>query len=250
MLGALMDTKGACFNPAPIHDGQEVTGKVPVCSQVNEQKNIQDKMNLENIQKGTIVTEHGTKEPENDSILSDLDNAIIRARTAALKAASFNQEKQKQPGARASIDEESHTLFGVQLPAGSDMAAVGVMIARKKAGKLDVKSPLGYLASISGKVAPVESKCTPGVQMNPVGMLVEPTIGISSSVTETRLDDVTVDRITQMWLAMDDEQRTPYREKAQPRYQSQVGKYKVPIELLARSEFNTEQLRNRPGGGR
>jgi len=50
-------------------------------------------------------------------------------------------------------------LFGVNVPVGfTDTAAVGVMIARKKAGKLaDLKSPLAYLVSLVGKVAPMSS---------------------------------------------------------------------------------------------
>ena len=251
MIASMMGTKGACFNPAPAHDGQKVTGISPICSHVDEGKNIQDKKNLESIPKVTepvsVVIEPGTNEPQNDSIVSDLDTALLHAgaRLAALKAASFNQEKQKQPGARTSIDDEFHALFGVQLPVGSDMAAVGVMIARKKAGKLDVKSPLAYLSSISGKVAPVESKCPPSGQMNPVGMSIETTSGISS--VSDRLSHADISRINDLWDAMTGEQRMPYETAALPKFEKQVGKYKVPIHLLAKSVFNNEQVRNMGG---
>ena len=268
ILGALMDTKGACFNPAPAPDGQEVTGKVPVCSQDDEQKNIhaemipesgqkgtieepsfllQDKKYLENIPIGTIGTEQGTKEPQNDSIVADLDTAIIRARTAAFKAASLLKEKQKQkqPGARTSIDDEFHTLFGVKLPVGSDPAAVGVMIARKKAGKLDVKSPLAYLASLAGKVAPI---LTTSGTLNPESqVLVQPTIGISASVN-ARLSHEDISRINDMWENMTGEQRMPYQDKALPKFEQQSGRYKVPLNLLAKSIFNNEQMMNHHKG--
>ncbi len=266
MIGTLMDTKGAGFDPAPLPGGQELPGEVsflsceknmepesgtkgtvamPVCSPDDELKNtqagkvpengqkvtadeplfiLQDKKNTEQGTKGTTTTEQGTNEPENDSIVSVSDPSNTRARLAALKAASFNQEKQKQqPGARTSIDDEFHALFGVQLPAGSDPAAVGVMISRKKAGKLDVKSPLAYLNSLSGKVTPI---------------LATPPPPALPSVTDNRLSHADMARIDSMWNAMDHSQ---YKEKALAK--DQTGKkYPVPVELLARSIFNAEMM--------
>ncbi|MEI6263143.1 MAG: hypothetical protein WCR46_25060, partial [Deltaproteobacteria bacterium] len=114
----------------------------------------------------------------------------------------------------ASIGEVFKALFGVQAPVGSDSAAVGVMIARKKAGKLDnVKSPLAYLSALAGKVTPIlatsrelnaESRMS-SFQVTPpeIRMLVKPTTGISSSVAEPpRLSHADIDRINQMWDAM------------------------------------------------
>ena len=240
MLGALMDTKEAGLFPAPLHGGQEVTGKVShlSCVENNEPINgrnqtgtfflsdtdehLQDKKYLENI---PIVTEPGTNEPQNDSIVSDLDTALLHAgaRLAALKAASLLKEKQQQPCARTSIDDEFHALFGVQLPVGSDMAAVGVMISRKKAGKLDVKSPLAYLNSLSGKVTPI---------------LATPPPPALPSVTDNRLSHADIARIDSIWDAMDHSQ---YKEKAMAK--DQTGKkYPVPVELLARSIFNAEMM--------
>ena len=78
--------------------GQEVTGIMPVCSQVDEGKNIQDKREPENIPKGTIGTEYGTNEPQKDTINDELDDAITRAgaRLAAFKSSFFVKRKAKQ----------------------------------------------------------------------------------------------------------------------------------------------------------
>ncbi|MEI6262984.1 MAG: hypothetical protein WCR46_24205, partial [Deltaproteobacteria bacterium] len=184
---------------------------------------LQDKKNTEQGTKGTTTTEQGTNEPENDSIVSVSDPSNTRARLAALKAASLLKEKQQQPCARTSIDDEFHALFGVQLPVGSDPAAVGVMISRKKAGKLDVKSPLAYLNSLSGKVTPI---------------LATPPPPALPSVTDNRLSHADMARIDSMWNAMDHSQ---YKEKALAK--DQTGKkYPVPVELLARSIFNAEMM--------
>jgi biotin operon repressor len=281
MIGTLMDTLGAVLNPAPLRDGQNETGKVshlscmenselingqnrieaviipatdgqnetlsmPVYSHVDQQENTQDKKETVSIPKGTIGTEPGTKGPVNDSIIADLDNAIIRAHARQAALASLLKEKQKQSSfsdtcTPASIATEFHVLFGIQLPIGSDQAAAGVMIARKKAGKLDVKSPLAYLNSLSGKVQPILP--TPA-QLNPESqMLVKPTTKASLPVTETRLDHEAMARVDAIWDAMDHSQ---YKEKALAK--DQTGKkYPVPIELLARSIFNAEMM-NQQGG--
>ena len=119
----------------------------------------------------------------------------------------------------------------------TDMAAVDTMVRRKQAGKLDnVKSPLAYLASLAGKVQPIVTIPTP-----------PPANKQLPSVTETRLDHETIDRINRMWDSMTGEQKMPYQDKALPKFTQQTGRYLVPLELLARQAFNTEQL-NHQGG--
>ena len=110
------------------------------------------------------------------------------------------------------------------MPIGSDPAAVGVMIARKKAGKLDnVKSPLAYLNSLAGKVQPIVAIPTP------------PAL---PSVTDNRLSHADMARIDSIWDAMD---KSQYKEKAMAKDQTDK-KYPVPVELLARSIFNAEMM--------
>jgi len=188
---------------------------------------LQDKKEPESIPKGTEQGTTGTKQATNgiepDTIVSDLDDAITCAgvRLAALKAASLLKEKQSSLSdtcSPASIGEVFKALFGVQAPVGSDPAAVGVMIARKKAGKLDVKSPLAYLASLAGKV-----------QSPPPAL---------PSVTDNRLSHADMARIDSIWDAMD---KSQYKEKAMAKDQTDK-KYPVPVELLARSIFNAEMM--------
>ena len=221
-------------------NGQDETGTMPVCSQIDEHKNMQDKKEALIIPNRTIVTGTGTNEPQNDSIMADLDNAIIRAhaRQAALKAASLLKEKQSSFSstcAPASIGEVFKSLFGVKLPAGSDPAAVETMVNRKKAGKLDnVKSPLAYLASLAGKVqSPIITTPTPPPANKQLPPVTEP----------PTLDHETIDRINRMWDSMTGEQKMPYQDKALPKFTQQTGRYLVPLELLARQAFNTEQLK-------
>jgi hypothetical protein len=45
-----------------------------------------------------------------------------------------------------------------------------------------------------------------------------------------------------MWDSMTWEQKMPYQDKALPKFTQQTGRYMVPLELLARQAFNTEQL--------
>jgi hypothetical protein len=201
---------------------------------------LQDKTEPVTIPKGTTGTEHGTNGTPKDTINDDLDAALIRARgLLAAKQASFLKEKQKQPGAHASIDETFKALFGVQLPVGSDPAAVGVMIARKKAGKLDnIKSPLGYLASIAGKVqSPI---VTSSVQLPPVQVTTIP------PVTDTSLDDYEQRiRIKAAWFGLNAEQRMPFHELREKKNMSGMPSGKVPVELLAFQQFTQECLAGR-----
>ncbi len=233
MIGALLarPVTGAILEghnvSAPAHEGIEaghkVTQAMTIPASAEELKNMQDKKEPESIPKGTEQGTTGTKQATNgiepDTIVSDLDDAITCAgvRLAALKAASLLKEKQSSLSdtcSPASIGEVFKALFGVQAPVGSDSAAVGVMIARKKAGKLDnVKSPLAYLSALAGKVTPIlatsrelnaESRMS-SFQVTPpeIRMLVKPTTGISSSVAEPpRLSHADIDRINQMWDAM------------------------------------------------
>ena len=195
---------------------------------------LQDKKEPESIPKGTEQGTTGTKQATNgiepDTIVSDLDDAITCAgvRLAALKAASLLKEKQSSLSdtcSPASISEVFKSLFGVQAPVGSDPAAVGVMIARKKAGKLEVKSPLAYLASLAGKV------------QSPILAAVSPPPALPS-VTDNRLSHADMARIDSIWDAMD---KSQYKEKAMAKDQTDK-KYPVPVELLARSIFNAEMM--------
>lgn len=260
----------------PATDGQNETLSMPVYSHVDQQKNIkdtlchesgqkriieepafllQDKNKTVNIPKRTIGTEQGTKGPANDSIMADLDAAIIRARARQAALASFDKEKQQQqqqhPGAPASIGEVFKSLFGVDVPPGfTDMTAVETMVRRKQGGKLDnVKSPLAYLASLAGKVAPlVESKCAPGAQMNPESqMLVKPTSGISfPSVPVPSFDEYEQRRkIKTAWFGLTDEQRIPFHELREKKAMSGMPGRKVPVELLAFQQFTQECLSGR-----
>lgn len=128
---------------------------------------------------------------------------------------------------QASAADEFKLLFGVPVPPDvMDMAAVAEMVRRKKDGKLAiVKNPAGYLRSLVGKMA------------DPVK--------ISPSVPIVDLARVDREReITSMWMAMTDDQKAPYRERAGSRQLS--GCFKVPLELLARQAFNTEKMAEVP----
>ena len=193
----------------------------------------------------------GTNESQKDIINDDLDDAIkyAGARLAALKATALLKEKAANSSlsstcAPMSIDAEFQKLFGVHVPPGfTDTAAVETMIARRKAGKLDnVKSPLAYLGSIAGKVQPIVATSR---QSNPeIQMPVKPTAGISFSsvnVEPPRLPHADIDRINSLWDAITD--KAPYEATALPKFEQQVGKYKIPLHILAKSVFNAEQLK-------
>jgi hypothetical protein len=273
MIGSIMDTLGAGLNPSPSLDGEIVTVTVPIqaaASQdsipdgngqgVNETStlpipaieepsgNIQTIMILENIPNETkalsVISEQAIKGTVNDSIVSDLDGAIkyAGARLAAVKAASLLKEKANSSFsdtcAPANIGAEFKALFGVQLPSGSDQAAAAVMIGRKKSGKLDnVKSPLAYLASIAGKVTP--TLATPAELKTP------PVINIQPVTEPPRLSHADMSRLNDMWDAMTGEQRIPFEETALPKFESQTGKHKVPLHLLAKGVFNAQYMSHR-----
>jgi len=226
--------------------GQEVTGTDTRATADEPLFLLQDKKEHISIPKGTTGSKQAINGTQTDPIVAELDNALLNtgARLAALKAASLLKEKANSSFsdtcAPASVGDEFKALFGVNVPVGfTDMAAVETMIARKKAGK-DIKSPLGYLASIAGKVTPIMA--TPAeLEASPVMGSVTP---MSSPVTEPRLDHETMTRINAMWDTMSNEQRTPFEATALPKFEKQVGKYKVPLHILAKSVFNAEQLRN------
>ncbi len=83
IIGALLARPVTGATP----DGQNGTLIVPVCSPAEEQKTMQAKKEPESIPKGTTTTEQGTNEPQKDTIVSELDDAITRtsARLAAPK---------------------------------------------------------------------------------------------------------------------------------------------------------------------
>ncbi len=226
--------------------GQEVTGTDTRATADEPLFLLQDKKEYISIPKGTTGTKQAINGTQTDPIMAELDNALLNtgARLAALKAASLLKEKANSSFsdtcAPASVGDEFKAHFGVNVPVGfTDMAAVETMIARKKAGK-DIKSPLGYLASIAGKVTPIMA-APAELEAPPVMGSVTP---MSSPVTEPRLDHETMTRINAMWDIMSNEQRTPFEATALPKFEKQVGKYKVPLHILAKSVFNAEQLRN------
>jgi hypothetical protein len=195
-------------------------------------------------------TEQDKKGIVSDPIVTEPDDAITRARAAAaLKAASFNKEKQSSFSstcAPASIGEVFKGLFGVQVPSGFvDTAAVEVMVARKQAGKLDnVKSPLAYLSSLSGKVqSPI--KPAPVIQTSvsptPAQSQATPTLPpLPSGVDQPRLSHETMAQINEIWDAMSIEERKPFEATALLKFEKQVGRFKVPLHILARAVFNGE----------
>jgi biotin operon repressor len=242
--------------PATVTDGIEqdtyMTGTATIQAIEEPSENIQAEMMSENGQKESktlcLITEQGTKGTLNDTINDDLDGAIIRAgaRLAALKAASLLKEKQQQqqPGAHASIGDEFHALFGVQLPSGSDQAAATVMIARKKAGKLDnVKSPLAYLASLAGKV---QSPITPAPAIQTSVSPAPVQSQAINSLPDNGLNEfIRMHEIKAAWFEMNAEQRMPFHELREKKNMSGMPSGKVPVELLAFQQFTQECLAGR-----
>jgi len=227
--------------PDGIEHGANMTGTVTIQTIEEAAVDIQTGMMPQSDTERTKAVSDAIKGTVNDSIVSDLDDAIIRVRARQAALASFNQEKQKQkqPGAPASIGDVFKGLFGVQLPSGSDQAAAAVMIARKKAGKLDnVKSPLAYLSSLAGKVqTPI---VTSSVQLPPAPVIT------SQLVTETSLDDYERrSKIKAAWFGLNDEQRMPFHELREKKNMSPMPGRKVPVELLAFQQFTQECLAGR-----
>jgi Winged helix-turn-helix DNA-binding len=273
MIGTIMDTLCAGFNPAPVdaenateighiqtttnHDGitdmieQGVNVTQAVTSQAIEENagDIQAEMmpgsDTERSKALWVITRKDTNETPNDTIVSDLDGAIIRAgaRLAALKAASLLKEKQSSSFSDtcspARAEDTFRELFGVNVPVGfTDMAAVGTMIARRKAGKLaDLKSPLAYLSSLAGKV---QSIITSPVQLPPVQ------VTTIHSVIDTSLDDYEQrSKIKAAWFGLNAEQRIPFHELREKKAMSGIPGRKVPVELLAFQQFTQECLAGR-----
>jgi len=243
--GHIQATSNPDSIPDVIEQGTKVTGTVTIQAIEETAENTQTEMmpvsDSERTKAVSVITGKDTNGTTDDTIVSDLDDAIkyAGARLAAVKAASFNQEKQKQlqdTCAPARAEDTFRDLFGVNVPVGfTDMAAVETMVSRKKAGKLDnVKSPLAYLSSLAGKVTPKLATLAE-LKTSPMGSVIQaPTL-----VTETRLSHADIARIDSIWDAMMD--KTAYETKALAK--DQTGKkYPVPVELLARSIFNAEMM--------
>jgi len=116
------------------------------------------------------------------------------------------------------------------------MLAVSEMIKRRKAGKLDnLKSPIGYLASLAGKItAPVES--TPTI-ISPKNIQAAVVPGIDDkleTIKRTAYDN---------WCALSDETRAEYIERKKRSSCPENRRYPVPFELLARNEFIREHCK-------
>ena len=245
-IQATMDHNGI---PDGIEQDTNMTGTVTIQAIEETAENTQSEMmpvsDSERTKAVSVILGKGTKGTTDDTFVSDLDTALIRARgllEAKQQLLLSNKEKAKSSLSDtctpASVGDEFHALFGVHLPAGSDQAAAAVMIARKKAGKLDnVKSPMGYLNSLAGKVTP--TLATPA-QLQPAQMI------NSQLVTEPpRLSHADMSRLNDMWEAMTGEQRIPFEETALPKFESQTGKHKVPLHLLAKGVFNAQQMSQR-----
>ncbi len=135
--------------------------------------------------------------------------------------------------------EVFQSLFDVAVPGNfHDLDAISEMVRRKQAGKLnDVKNPLGYLASITGKIVPSIAMPAPAQQT---------TTGISFFVNETpRMSHVEMAKINDIWDTMAMEERKLYEARALLKFEQQTGRYKVPLNLLARGIFNSEHIRKR-----
>ena len=242
-------------NPDNTIDGIEqaanMTGTATAQAIEKTAEPIQAIMVLENIPNESkalsVIPEKDTNGTTDDTIVSDLDGAIkyAGARLAAVKAASLLKEKANSSFsdtcAPARAEDTFRELFGVNVPPGfTDMAAVGVMIARKKAGKLDnIKSPLGYLASIAGKVQPIVT--TPAqLPPSPMGSV------INNSLPDNGLDEfVRRNQIKTAWFDMTAEQRIPFHELREKKAMSGIPGRKVPVELLAFQQFTQECLAGR-----
>jgi phage replication O-like protein O len=140
------------------------------------------------------------------------------------------------PATALTPKEVFQSLFGVAVPGNfQDLDAISEMVRRKQAGKLNnVKNPLGYLNSITGKVVP--SIATPA----PVQ---QTTAGKSFFETETlRMSHAEMAKINDIWDSMTEEERKSYEARALPKFEKQAGRYKTSLRNLARSIFNSEQL--------
>ena len=141
---------------------------------------------------------------------------------ASSSIASFNKSSISSFG-------EFMELFGVQVPIGADPLAVAEMIRRKKSGKLEnVKSPLGYLASITGKV---------GASVTPSAAVPTTCRPMLEAVDMRRIE--LERRAREMWNAMGDGEKKPFLDIGSKVKES---RYKTPVELLARSEFTRQML--------
>jgi|GEM_PF-2223340 len=135
--------------------------------------------------------------------------------------------------------EVFQSLFDVAVPGNfQDLDAISEMIRRKQSGKLNnVKNPLGYLNSITGKVVPIIAMPAPVQQT---------TSGISFFVTEPpRMSHVEMANINDIWDSMAMEERKSYEARALPKFEQQAGRYKTSLRNLARSIFNSEHIRKR-----
>jgi phage replication O-like protein O len=135
--------------------------------------------------------------------------------------------------------EVFQSLFDVAVPGSfTDLDAISEMVRRKQAGKLNaVKNPLGYLNSLSGKIVPSIAMPAPVQQT---------TSGISFFVTEPpRMDHAEMAKINVIWNSMTIEERKLYETAALPKFEQQTGRYKTPLNLLARGIFNSEHIRKR-----
>lgn len=189
-------------------------------------------INLDN--QPIIKTDNETIIKTDNALIKSKDSLKTKAKQSEKCLPAFFDNAEKAQATEQGKMQTFQSLFNIPLPSGSDPAAVAVMVARKQAGKLDgLKNPIGYLVSISGKVAPPAAGQV-------VQMSVEPSAGISPSVNEPpRLSHADMIRIDSMWDAMTD--KTAYKERAMAK--DQTGKkYPVPVELLARSIFNAEMM--------
>lgn len=126
--------------------------------------------------------------------------------------------------------DEFKAMFGVPVPAGANMLQVAEMVRRRKSGKLgDVQYPIAYLSKVTipAETAPVfETR-------NNVILPAVPMIDMRKVERERQINE--------LWLSLPDAAREPYRQKARQRHPDN-GRIRPAIELLARQQFNMEQL--------
>lgn len=168
------------------------------------------------------------KAPVGDHVGQQGDQPITCAPASNISLLASSLKK-----ANSSSLQEFKDLFGMPVPDDfEDHAAVAEMVRRKKAGKLaDIKNPVGYLRSLAGKVpvSPDQPGGKPAKASHVPPALAPKKVAIENALREK-------------WFSLTDTDREPYRMRAR-NIQSAGGQaFKVPIELLARAQFNREQM--------
>jgi hypothetical protein len=163
------------------------------------------------------------------------DTPMVHLYPAASFASLFNKSKLAADDDKT-LDSDFSAMFGVSLPAGSDRIAAAEMVRRKRAGKLDaIKSPIGYLASLSGKISPPSTPQSQHQQATPLSSNSQTICGHTGSLNT--MQEELSRRADLLWIEMTDDERMPFIEDARNRHPAGKGGFKVPLNLLARAAF-------------